>query len=163
MFFRQINPAALVFGIVFIVQGVLFMIAMIRGKLRFGAPLSWRGLIGAAFVVYAIAIYTILGIVAGHGFPNGPLCGVAPCPTTIFTFGILLMASDAIPIYAFIIPLVWSLIGFSAALNLGVPQDYGLLVAGILGTVLLLLSRRKASRKTIRAKTHSNEVVQTGA
>jgi hypothetical protein len=162
VFFRQINPAALIFGMLFVVQGLIFIITALRTKVQVGAPRSWRVLIGAAFTIYAVAIYPLLGIVAGHGFLDGPLFGVAPCPTTIFTFGILLMTSVAIPIYTFIVPFLWSLVGFSAALMLGVPEDYGLLVAGIIGTVLLLVHRRKTGRTTARAETHSKQAVPTG-
>jgi hypothetical protein len=39
-------------------------------------------------------------------------------------------------------------VGFSAALNLGILEDYGLLVAGIAGTgALLIPGRRKAAVK----------------
>ena len=34
----------------------------------------------------------------------------------------------------------------SAAVNLQVPPDYGLVVAGVLGTVLILIKNRKANR-----------------
>jgi hypothetical protein len=39
-----------------------------------------------------------------------------------------------------VIPLIWTVIGTSAATQLSVPQDYGLTVAGII--TLLLLARR---------------------
>jgi hypothetical protein len=37
-----------------------------------------------------------------------------------------------------IIPFMWSLLGFSAALSLGVREDLGLLLAGVLSVALLL-------------------------
>jgi hypothetical protein len=159
LFFRRINPAALIFGMVFIVQGVLFIIATMRGRLRFGAPRRWRAIVGAVFITYAMVIYPILGIVSGHDLLDGPLFGVAPCPTTIFTFGILLWAIAGIPWYTLIIPLLWSLVGFSAAVNLGVPQDYGLVVAGILGTVLIAIPRRNRDRVSTEDETHLKETV----
>ena len=159
LFFRRINPAALVFGVVFIVQGVLFITATLRGRLRFGAPLGWRAIIGAVFIVYAMVVYPILGIVSGHGLLDGPLFGVAPCPTTIFTFGILLWAIARTPWYTLIIPLLWSLVGFSAAVNLGVLQDYGLVVAGVLGTVLIVIPSRNSGRLMTRDKTRTKETV----
>jgi hypothetical protein len=157
VFFRRINPAALIFGVVFIVQGVLFIAATMRGRLRFGAPLGWRAIIGVVFIVYAMVIYPILGIVSGHSLLDGPLFGVAPCPTTIFTFGVLLWAIAKVPWYTLIIPLLWSLVGFSAAVNLGVPQDYGLVVAGVLGTVLLVILRRKRDRVSTQNETRIGE------
>jgi hypothetical protein len=52
----------------------------------------------------------------------------------------------SVPAYQLVIPLLWSIIGMSAALNLRVPQDYGLVVAGVLGTALILIQNRKAKR-----------------
>jgi hypothetical protein len=37
-----------------------------------------------------------------------------------------------------VIPLLWALVGSTAAFTLGVVEDYGLLVAGLLGFLLLL-------------------------
>jgi Family of unknown function (DUF6064) len=59
-----------------------------------------------------------------------------PCTTTIFTFGILLWFDKKIPVSILIIPFAWSTIGFLAALKLGVPEDTGLPVAGILMVAL---------------------------
>lgn len=77
--------------------------------------------------------------------------GVAPCPTTIFTFGLLLWAATPVPAYLIIIPLIWAFIGMSAAVNLQVPQDYGLVAAGVIGTVLIVIENRKAKRVAQRA------------
>jgi hypothetical protein len=68
--------------------------------------------------------------------------GVAPCPTTIFTFGLLLWANKPVPVYILVIPLIWSIIGTMAAVSLQVPQDYGLGIAGIVGTVLVIMRNR---------------------
>lgn len=54
-----------------------------------------------------------------------------PCPTTIFPAGLLLLATPRNKALA-IVPMIWSLIGGSAAFLLGVTSDYALLVAGAL-------------------------------
>ena len=85
----------------------------------------------------------------GHTYPENPTFGL-PCPTTIFTFGILLWAKDKIPMYIIGIPLIWAVIGFTAALNLGIKEDTGLLVAAILSVVLLtLVKMRERKIKTV--------------
>jgi hypothetical protein len=43
----------------------------------------------------------------------------------------------------------------SAAVNLRVPQDYGLVIAGILGSVLILIRNRKAGELSIGCNTLS--------
>jgi len=40
----------------------------------------------------------------------------------------------------------WALVGMSAAVKLRVPQDYGLVAAGVIGTVLVVIESRKAER-----------------
>jgi len=62
---------------------------------------------------------------------------VTPCPTTIFTFGILLCAGGN-RLAVLVIPLLWSVIGGSAAVLWQVPQDYGLIAAGILSLISLI-------------------------
>jgi hypothetical protein len=41
-----------------------------------------------------------------------------------------------------VIPLIWSIIGTMAAVSLQVPQDYGLGIAGIVGTILVIMRNR---------------------
>jgi hypothetical protein len=67
-----------------------------------------------------------------------PVFGVAPCPTTIFTFGILLWTTDRVPKYLLVIPLLWALVGTFAALSLGIPEDYALPVAALISLALLI-------------------------
>jgi hypothetical protein len=42
-----------------------------------------------------------------------------------------------------VIVLIWSIIGFGAALSLGVKEDFGLLIAGVLGFALILIRDRR--------------------
>ena len=142
--FSRINPAAFAFGTFFILQGILFFIVgTFMGRLDFRFTSTAHSIIGAIFILYAIVIYPLVGLLLGHAYPAAPLFGVAPCPTTIFTFGILLWSKRRIPLYLLVIPFLWSLLGMSAALNLKVPQDYGLAVAGIVGTLLIVILNRK--------------------
>ena len=93
-------------------------------------------------MLYTLVIYPFIGEMFGHSYPRNPVFGVTPCPATIFTFGLLLWASQPVPWYVVFIPLAWSLIGVSAAINRHVPQDYGLGLAGILGTAPLFMRKR---------------------
>jgi hypothetical protein len=63
---------------------------------------------------------------------------------TIFTFGLLLIARRP-PWPLLIVPVLWSLVGGSAAFLLRVPQDWLLLVTGPLTLVLLWRARAAAS------------------
>lgn len=144
IFFTEINKVAYLFGIIYIIQSFLFLLTGVyNSDLSFNLKFDSRGFTGIIFIFYALIIYPIWGALAGHHYPNIPIFGL-PCPTTIFTFGLLLWTTQRFPIYLLIIPFLWSIIGFSAALNLAVYQDYGLLIAGILGTILILLRDKKS-------------------
>jgi hypothetical protein len=51
---------------------------------------------------------------------------------TLFTFGVLLVAQGPVPRLLLIIPLLWALVGGSAAFLLAVPQDWPLLLSAAL-------------------------------
>ncbi len=138
VYFSRINPAAVVFGAFYVLQGAIFLgLGTFGGKLAFQFKFSLLPVAGFCFALYAMLVYPLLGLGFGHAYPATPIFGVAPCPTTIFTFALLLWASDRVPFYMLLIPLVWSVIGMTAAVSLRVPQDYGLFAAGVLGTGLI--------------------------
>ncbi len=147
IFFTRINNAAYIFGLIYILQSFLFLFTgVFNSYLSFRLKPDFRGITGIIFVLYALVIYPILGTIAGHQYPNTPIFGL-PCPTTIFTFGLLLWTTQRFPKHLLIIPFLWSIIGFSAALSLTIYQDYGLLVAGVFGTILILLRDKNSSVK----------------
>jgi Family of unknown function (DUF6064) len=132
LYFAPINPAALGFAALFVAQGGLMAHAgLMQGRLRFEARSGWRSVVGWCLVAYAAVAYPLLGWAAGHRYPEMPSFGITPCPVTLFTFGVLLLATPVIPRRLLVIPLLWSLVGGSAAVLLGVPQDWPLLVSGI--------------------------------
>ena len=139
-YFTTINPAAYVFGVLSIAEGLLFVWSAGADNLR----LSWMGpskWVGGALATYSLAIYPLLNVVLGHEFPAAPTFGL-PCPTTILTLGILWWLRGQFTRVLAVIPILWSGIGGSAAFSLGVPQDLGLLVAGLVSLGLL---RRRVS------------------
>jgi uncharacterized protein DUF6064 len=77
-----------------------------------------------------------------HGMPF-PEC--LSCPTTILTIG-LLMAARPMPVVTAIIPIIWSLIGGSAAILFGVSADLMLLVAGAGLFVHIIVTLRRSER-----------------
>jgi hypothetical protein len=79
-----------------------------------------------------------------------PMFGITPCPVTIFTFGIFLLAAASVSRRLFVIPVIWSLIGGSAAFLLQVPQDWLLLFSGL--SVVPLLRSRARSKLTLQPR-----------
>jgi len=120
--FAPINPAARIFAAAFVVEAVLLLVAGLRGRLTFAFDGSARSWAGVGLVAWAMVGYPLLGFVFGHGFPNGPVFGLTPCPLAIFTFGMLLLAERP-PRYLAIVPVLWAAIGTTAALTLGVRED----------------------------------------
>lgn len=148
MHFLQINFAALGFGALFALQGVLFAGYAVGGRRIFRFRPDVFGWSGLFFCLFALVAYPLLAWMAGHGWPQVAAFGVAPAPTAIFTFGMLLMLEGGAPLYLFAGPLLWSLAGGSAAvLLLRIPEDLSLLVAGVVGSSLLVLKRRQQSPK----------------
>ena len=144
-FFTEINKAAYVFGALFIIQGLWFLRYALRpGVVIFGREWDAWSITGVIFILYAMVLYPLLGAWAGHGFPYAPMFGVAPCPTTIFTFGLLLTTREGLPLRLTAIPFIWSLIGTMAAFKFGIYEDVGLLAAGLIGFTAMFIRERRA-------------------
>ena len=90
-FFRSINPAASIFAVAFIAEGVLIAwLGVVRSQTLFEPRVNTAGVVGMVLIAYAILAYPAIGYWLGHRYPSAPTFGV-PCPTTIFTFGMLLL------------------------------------------------------------------------
>lgn len=155
MFFSAINPAANLFAGFFVIQALLLAgVAVAAQGVLFRIGRDHRSVAGFSFVIYAILIYPVLGIWAGHGLMAGPLFGVAPCPTTIFTMGMLLFARGRWVAWLSIIPCVWSFAGLAAALQLGIPEDLGMPVGAVVLAIIVGGEALRARREqaTIQAQ-----------
>jgi hypothetical protein len=146
VFFSRINPLAYVFAALFLLQGFFFFFfGVARESLHFKFIYNAKGLVATILFLYALIFYPLLGYALEHYYPSTPTFGL-PCPTTIFTFGLLLLLEGKINKVLFIIPVLWALIGFTASLKLGILQDIGLLVSAIL-TITVLLLNQSATKK----------------
>lgn len=95
------------------------------------------GWVGGVFVLYGVVLYPILGAAAGRDVTATITIGL-PCPTTIYTFGLLLWTAERVSRWLLVVPLAWSLLGASAAWLFGVTEDAALPIVGVVGTILLL-------------------------
>ena len=141
LFFRRINGAAVIFGLLFLIQAGVFVHAAFNHAFTPRFTTTLRGWIGAGIMAYALIGYPILGMALGHVYPAAPTFGV-PCPLTIFTLGLLLWSDRPLPWTLPAIPLAWAAIGTSAAFALGMREDLGLTIAAVLAALLLLPGRR---------------------
>lgn len=150
-FFRAINPAALAFGAAFVIQAALLIwFGVVRARLAFAPRLDVAGIAGGVLMVYALAVYPEIGRALGHSYPAAPTFGL-PCPTTIFTFGLLLWAQPRVPLSVLVIPTAWAVIGSIAAVQLGVGEDAGLAVSAAVAIPLLVRHGRKLAPKPAHA------------
>lgn len=147
LFFAQINRAAFVFGALFVVQGGFLAYAgVIRNQIALQPERGIAAWVGGGLVAYAAILYPLIGLMTGHAYATLPMFGVTPCPVTLFTFGILLFASNRLPRWLLVIPFLWSLIGGSAAVLLGIAQDWLLPVSGLIAIRLIIRHERRGIR-----------------
>ena len=141
-FFSDINPAAHLFGAAFLLQAGLWLAwAWQSQSLTFRPANARQRSIGWVLLGYAFIVYPLLNVALGHGYPAMPTFG-APCPTTIATLGLLAWAAPRPPWFVWVVPILWSLVGTSAAFSLGIREDLGLLAAAILALAAQFTSRR---------------------
>ncbi len=145
-FFSRINPAAFLFGGLFILQGFLFFYCgVLKSCFSFEFRKDLSSFVGALVILYGLVIYNLIGPLFGHSYPYSPLFGLAPCPTTIFTLGIFLWADKKFPRYLLIIPGVWAIIGTFAATSFGIREDLGLIPAAFLSLSFSMLGKKSGT------------------
>lgn len=149
-FFTRINPLAGAFAVAFVIQAFIFGGLAARKHARGIAPRNdFAGWAGGTLVFFGLAGYPLLSVIEGHFFPYRPTFGL-PCPTTIFTLGLLIWAWEDIPKFALVVPVLWAGAGTLASLALGVPEDLSL--AGALMVVCLSAFMRRTINDDRRVK-----------
>ena len=138
-----------IFGVFCFIQGILFIHSIRKSNIAIGYANKITTIIGVLFVIYATIGYQIFGYYLGHIYPKFFPVGLVPCPTTILTFGIFLIINN-IQLKYIIIPLFISIGGFLAAYN-GVYEDVGLIITGILGSILLIQSNTHFKKGNLKA------------
>jgi hypothetical protein len=148
-FFTRINPAAWLFAAIFLVQAAFFLwFGVVRDQLSFTSRRTTWGPVGWILVLYAL-VYPAINAVQHDSLLRIPTFGL-PCPTTIFTGGLILLASPRSRALA-IVPMIWSVIGGSAAVLLGVSADYALPLTGV---ALAVFELQKSDMSTSVAALH---------
>ena len=79
----SINKVTFGFGFLFAMQGILFLIVdVIKPNISFKLRPETLPITGSILIIYATIVYPIFVYLLGHGYPQSPSFGVAPCPTT---------------------------------------------------------------------------------
>lgn len=140
-FFTSINLLAYLFAALSLAGAVSFLWSgVVRRELQFRWAINPRTLSAMALIVFALVIYPAWTLSSGHHYPAFPTFGL-PCPTTLFTIGLLGFLVPPYPRGPIVVPTLWCFVGTQAAFLLGVRADLGLLAAGAFGVVLLTQSR----------------------
>jgi hypothetical protein len=148
-YFRPVNPAAGLFGGAFLLAAAAFAWeGVVRQRLRFDPRTDAASAIATVLLAYALVMYPLVAILLGHGYPAMPTFGL-PCPTTIFTLGILALLRPPYPGYVLAVPVLWTLVGVQGALLLGVYEDFGLIFAGAAGLWLGFHGRRTSEHSLV--------------
>jgi hypothetical protein len=140
-YFGPVYSPAYAFGGLFIIQGVLFFADVVKPRVSFGFRGDLYSIVGVLFIAYAMIGYPVVGYFLGHRYPQSPPFGLTPCPATVFSFGLLLLTDKKVPKLLLVIPLLWA-IGGVIPVSVGILEDVGLIIAGVLGTALILYRDR---------------------
>lgn len=137
-----IFPPAYAFGAFCVIQGVLFLIGVVRPVVSYRIGTDIYSITGIVLILYALIGYPLGGYAVGHIWPLTMLVGAFPCPTTVFTFGLFLCTESKVPKYLLVVPLLFAVYGI-LAVSRGIVEDIGLVVAGTLAIAMIVYRDRK--------------------
>jgi len=138
--FSLINFSAGIYAGLFGVQAMLIAWNWVaRGGTAFHRHHDLTGAVAVAVLICALVVYPTLDWLAGYGWPQWRLFGVAPGPIALFTLGIMLLAQCRARLILAAIPVLWVALEAWSGWVLGMPQD--LVPAVVAGIVLLVLLR----------------------
>ena len=132
-----IYKPAYAFGVLFIIQSAIFLACAIRPRVSFAIGRDVYSVVGLLFIAFAMIGYPVWGYFIGHQYPRTPPFGLTPCPLSVFTFGLLLLTESRVPKWILAIPFLYA-IGGILPVSIGVTEDLAMIVAGVVGTVLIL-------------------------
>lgn len=143
IYFIKVFNMAGIYVVLLIIQGIIFLIfGVFRPNISFRFKPNVYSIIGIFFIIYAMICYPAIEYILGRGYPKILPFGLVPCPTIIFTFGLFLWTDKKLPKFILIIPLILAISGF-LAIVLGIWEDIGLIIAGILGTIMIVIRDRR--------------------
>ncbi|MHB9003988.1 MAG: DUF6064 family protein [Coriobacteriia bacterium] len=150
MSFSAINPAARFFGFAFVLQALLLAWSGLRSRMVFAYRGDLTSKVGLTIIAWAMVGYPLVGGLLGHGYPSGPVFALTPCPLLLFTLGLFLL-TERVPRYLIQIPIIWAIVGTTAAFSLGIREDLTLALSAatfIASTAKSALARRAAPRRS---------------
>ena len=132
-----IYKPAYAFGALFIIQAAIFLACALKPCVSFAIGRDAYAVVGLLFIAFAMIGYPVLGYFIDHRYPQSPPFGLTPCPLSVFTFGLLLLADSKVPKRILAIPFLYA-IGGIMPVSIGVTEDLAMIVGGLVGTAMIL-------------------------
>lgn len=141
--YANLNWAAEHFGWAFIAQGALLAGAGLLGRLDREPDaddepdadtkqgLDRAGWLGLGLAAFALAAFPLLGPLFGREWAGAQIFGVAPDPTVIATFGLLLAARRP-QWLLLVVPLLWCVVSGATALAMDASASFATPAAGLI-------------------------------
>jgi hypothetical protein len=143
-FLAPIEKTSYASGAFLVLQGILLIwYGVFKHELTFKWRLNSYGIIGGLIILYSLIAYPVFGTLAGHQFPRVPVFGLMPCPTAMFTAGILLLAEPGFPRSLLLIPFVTAMMGMIGALMFRLPEDFPVLPLVLIASLMAIHHERQ--------------------
>jgi hypothetical protein len=128
------------FGFIFIIVSVLFLVDLFRNKMQFSLPASvWLRYITLGLLLLVLC-YPLFGVLFRHSPSSLIIPGTFPCPTTALGLLVLTTGLPRVNKTAYILLLLWA-IPFPPFIQIpkyGVYEDAIMFVSGVYSLILLL-------------------------
>jgi hypothetical protein len=139
--YATINWAAIWFAGLFAVQAVLLVLAGAGGGMAGSQPRPRRA--GAiTLLVFALAVYPLIGAAVGRPWTQAEVFAMAPDPTALGTLGFALLAPTAARRWLLLaVPLIWCIVSGATLWTMGTSEAPVLPAAGLVA-LIVAASRR---------------------
>lgn len=148
--YAAINWAATYFAWAFVVEGILLLwFGLVPRRSVETDPPRFVDRSNLALVVLAVALYPLIGVLAGRAWTQVEVFGVAPDPTAIATLGVLARAPGGVRAALMIVPILWCGTSGATLYAIKAPDAFvPLLAAGLaLGSALWAMRARQGRRR----------------
>jgi hypothetical protein len=129
----EIPGAWYLFGSIFAIHGIILLyFGVLKDTVSYNWKPDSRHYIGLILILYGLVLYPLVGILTNRVIPEYPIFGIAPCPVTAFTIGLLLMSEVRPSFLLWIIPIFWGFMGTAPVIFYEVYADIGTVIAALI-------------------------------
>ena len=141
--YAAINWAAVYFAWAFVLEAAfLIWTGVLRRRLAFEWPANFGSRIGLGIFLFALVLQPLLAPLLGRGWRGVQIFGVAPDPTAVATFGVLLLARGRGRGPLMVIPFLWCAITGATLLAMKAPDAWIPPLAAVLAAAVIASPKR---------------------